>query len=88
MSVSVWYKYLHFVICCYIFIFLYLSAPLSQEKLIALASNEEHANSRRVKDKDIGEMLPETRQLLEDFYKYHNDELGNLLGEQFNYNFY
>jgi len=34
----------------------------------------------------VGEMLPGTRQLLVDFYRQYNDELGELLGQEFNYN--
>ena len=31
-------------------------------------------------------MLPETRKMLEHFYRPHNEHLSDLLGETFNYN--
>ncbi|XP_052762534.1 carbohydrate sulfotransferase 15-like [Mya arenaria] len=58
-----------------------LSSKNMQE--ISSATNE---NTRKKGDRKIGDMFPETRKLLRDFYNSHNNKLGRLLGQQFNYN--
>ena len=37
-------------------------------------------------DRPFGDMKPETRQILQDFYKSHNTKLGAMLGPEFDYN--
>ncbi|XP_045202463.2 carbohydrate sulfotransferase 15-like isoform X2 [Mercenaria mercenaria] len=44
------------------------------------------ANVRSGGDTLVGDMLPETRQLLSDFYKPYNERLKALLGKEFDYN--
>ncbi|XP_060575704.1 carbohydrate sulfotransferase 15-like isoform X2 [Ruditapes philippinarum] len=68
-----------------IFSFLEIST-LKAKDLQKIADPNQHANKRRKKDKQAGEMLPETRKMLENFYRPHNDLLSKLLGEKFNYN--
>jgi len=60
--------------------------PLSDAAITKLSNREKVYNTRSKSDKQVGEMLPGTRQLLVDFYRQYNDELGELLGQEFNYN--
>ncbi|XP_060601280.1 carbohydrate sulfotransferase 15-like [Ruditapes philippinarum] len=59
---------------------------LHANDLNKIANPDLHANARRKKDHKAGEMLPESRKMLDNFYRPHNDLLSNLIGEQFNYN--
>ena len=43
-------------------------------------------NSNTKKKGKMGNMLPETRRLLESFYKPYNERLVKLLGKDFRYN--
>ena len=38
-------------------------------------------NVRKPADRKVGNMLPETRLLLNDFYRPHNEELVKLMGD-------
>ena len=60
--------------------------PLPDEQLQTISNPEKKKNTRRKGDVTLGEMFPKTRAMLRDFYKPHNDELGRLLGDSFNYN--
>ncbi|KAL4218469.1 hypothetical protein ACF0H5_023203 [Mactra antiquata] len=60
--------------------------PLKEDTLQIIANPNRKANSRSRTDKIVGDMLPETRKLLRDFYRPFNTKLVELLGEKFNYN--
>ncbi|XP_052761564.1 carbohydrate sulfotransferase 15-like [Mya arenaria] len=49
-------------------------------------SNAAKKNTRKKCDIKIRDMFPETRKLLREFHKSHNNKLGRLLGQHFNYN--
>lgn len=66
--------------------FLLSTGPVSDEVLTKLSAHDKVYNTRSKSDKEVGDMLPETRQLLQDFYWPYNEELGKLLGQEFNYN--
>lgn len=54
------------------------SGELSDSHLSKILSKKK-ANTRRMKDKLLGDMLPETRVLLNNFYRPFNKELATLL---------
>ena len=43
-------------------------------------------NTNTEKKEKMGNMLPETRRLLDSFYKPYNERLVELLGKDFRYN--
>lgn len=55
-----------------------LTGPLSEQVEAAL-SNRPMSNTRRVEDKNLGPMLPATRNLLSRFYLPFNSELSSVL---------
>lgn len=67
-------------------VLLTVTAPLKVNVLQTIGKPDKRANQRNKKDKAVGEMLPKTRKLLEEFYNPHNELLSELLGEKFNYN--
>ncbi|XP_060583714.1 carbohydrate sulfotransferase 15-like [Ruditapes philippinarum] len=68
-----------------VFSFLDIS-KLNRTFLQKISDPSQHANKRKAKERKKGEMLPETREMLENFYRPHNYILAKLLGEMFNYN--
>ena len=65
-----------------IFDFLELD-PIDEDTLFDVAGLGSVANKG---SRQIGDMFPETRQLLQDFFTPYNDKLAELLGDDFNYN--
>lgn len=61
-------------------------ASVEKSQLRKIADPDKHANTRTKKAQKVGDMLPQTRTLLEDFYRPHNEELVKLLGSDFDYN--
>ena len=58
-----------------------ISARLSRGKMQSLFGST-RANRRRDSDKNLGPMLPETRELLEEYYRPFNHRLVELLGDE------
>ncbi|XP_063819375.1 carbohydrate sulfotransferase 15-like [Pseudophryne corroboree] len=52
--------------------------PLSDEQAASIA-HKQASNSRRPDDRNLGPMLPHTRQLLLDFYRPYNQKLSQVL---------
>jgi hypothetical protein len=50
-----------------------------------LVMRKSHANTRDEEDKQPGEMLPQTRDVLAQFYKPWNEKLVELIGEGYRY---
>ncbi|XP_064602186.1 carbohydrate sulfotransferase 15-like [Liolophura sinensis] len=57
----------------------FLGLGMLSDSHITKILSKKKANTRRVKDKLLGDMLPETRVLLNNFYRSFNEELVTLL---------
>ena len=63
-------------------------APLPESKMTIIGDATKRANMRPLLDRETGSMLPETRELLYQFYKPFNERLANVLGDElFNYGY-
>ncbi|XP_078420954.1 carbohydrate sulfotransferase 15-like [Cetorhinus maximus] len=62
-------------------VFGFLSLGNLTEQQEAAIINNPASNTRRPKDKSLGPMLPETRRILEDFYRPFNEKLSMLLND-------
>ncbi|XP_053380249.1 carbohydrate sulfotransferase 15-like [Mercenaria mercenaria] len=60
--------------------------PISDKKLFQEIISNTKYNKRTKADQKLGDMLPETRTLLSNFYKPYNQRLAVLLGSEFDYN--
>ncbi|XP_062927933.1 carbohydrate sulfotransferase 15 [Mobula hypostoma] len=60
-------------------VFRFLDLGNLTEKQEAAIINNPASNTRRPKDKSLGPMLPETRKILEEFYRPFNEQLALLL---------
>ncbi|XP_051883528.1 carbohydrate sulfotransferase 15-like [Pristis pectinata] len=62
-------------------VFRFLNLGNLTEKQEAAIINNPASNTRRPKDKSLGPMLPETRRILEEFYRPFNKKLALLLND-------
>lgn len=67
--------YKHTSVSCFI-----VKANLEESELRPIVKRKK-ANTRSKRNQDVGEMLPETRTLLEKFYSPWNKRLANLLND-------
>ncbi|KAL4240806.1 Carbohydrate sulfotransferase 15 [Mactra antiquata] len=61
-------------------------APLNESLMLQIANPSKKANHRREQDSAVGDMLPKTRTILEEFYKPYNEQLVNLIGPSYDFN--
>ena len=74
------------VLLIQIYQFFLIPGRVTDPDLTRNISTASPANTRSGGDKLLGDMLPETRQLLTEFYKPYNERLAKLLGPEFDYN--
>lgn len=58
-----------------------VSAALPPSDLDKISA-QDRAFVRNSQDKAVGDMLPETRKLLTNFYRKYNEQLATMLGDQ------
>ena len=54
---------------------------MSEEENLEVVGQPQQ-NTRRKEDRQLGQMMPETRRLLEDFHRPYNVRLADLLDDQ------
>lgn len=62
------------------------SGNITDPELLKNISTKAPANTRSGTDARVGDMLPQTRKILSEFYKPFNERLKELLGNDFDYN--
>lgn len=60
----------------------FLELPPITEDRMRFILHVENAGVRSSKDKEIGPMLPETKELLDEYFETFNEDLVNLLGDE------
>ena len=64
----------------YLFFYLSLIGPFTSKEE-ATVLNRQKSNTRNAKEKRIGDMWNKTRIIIENFYRSHNRQLADLLGD-------